>query len=152
MHKAMWAAARTVSTTGLAGASVLHAVWATGSPWPARDKKHLAEAVIGSPGTAPGTVPTLVVAGGTAGAAFLASGVVGDGSVQRLGLRAVGTVMLMRALLGGDATLAAMGLPPAGRKFRLLDNRFYRPLTGLLGISLWLASLARQRQGAFASC
>ncbi|WP_314138927.1 DUF3995 domain-containing protein [uncultured Plantibacter sp.] len=145
MREVAGTVARILSTTGLAGVSVLHAVWATGSPWPAKDEKTLAEAVIGSHGPMPGVAPTLVVAGGTAGAALLASGALGEGRVQRLGLRAIGTVMLMRALFGGNAAIAAMGLPPAGRTFRQLDSHFYRPLTALLGVSLWLSLRAPKR-------
>lgn len=141
--------ARIISAAGLAGVSALHVVWASGSPWPARDRKSLAEAVVGSHGPMPGVAPTLMVAGGTAGAALLASGVMGDGHMQRLVLRGMGTVMLMRALLGGGPALAAMGLPPAGRTFQRLDNRFYRPLTALLGVALWLSARAPKRSDAF---
>lgn len=142
MRNATGTAARILSITGLAGVSLLHVVWAAGSPWPAKDKKQLAEAVIGSHGPMPGAAPTLVIAGGTAVAALLASGAAGDGRVRWLVLRAMGTVMLLRALFGGDSALAAMGLPPAGRTFRRLDNQFYRPFAALLGVSLWLSSRA----------
>lgn len=53
--------------------------------------------------------------------------------------------MLMRALFGGNAAIAAMGLPPAGRTFRQLDSHLYRPLTALLGVSLWLSLRAPKR-------
>ncbi|AZS39628.1 hypothetical protein CVS54_00941 [Microbacterium oxydans] len=57
----------------------------------------------------------------------------------------MGTVMLARAILGGDAALSVLGRPPAGGRFRRLDNRFYRPLTAVLGVLFWLA--ARERHG-----
>jgi len=131
--------ARVVSTAALMALSVLHAVWASGSPWPAKNKKQLGEAVVGSDGPMPGVTPTLVVAGGTAAAALLASGALGKGPAQRLALRGMGTVMVLRAVSGGGPALAAMGLPAAGRTFRQLDARVYRPLAALLGASLWLA-------------
>lgn len=140
MRRAAAVAARAVSAVGLAGVSALHLVWASGSPWPARDDKRLAEAVIGSHGAMPGVAPTLVVSLGTAGAALVASGAVGRGSAQRLALRSAGAVLLARAVLGGGVALSAMGLPPAGATFRRLDRRIYRPLTAVLGVALWLAS------------
>lgn len=144
MQYAVGIAARAISTLGLGCVAVLHVVWATGSPWPARDGKRLAEAVIGSHSDQPGAVPTLVVAGGTAGAALLASGALGDGRLQRLGLRAMGTVLLARGVLGGEAALAAMGMPRPGRTFQRLDRRVYRPLTIVLGAALWVSSLSRR--------
>ncbi|WP_307482270.1 DUF3995 domain-containing protein [Microbacterium trichothecenolyticum] len=131
-----------MSTTALAGVSVLHVMWASGSPWPAKSKKQLGEAVIGSDGPMPGVTPTLVVAGGTAAAALLASGALGEGPARRLALRGMGAVMAMRAVIGGGLALAAMGLPAPGRTFRDLDNRLYRPFAALLGVSLWLAAHA----------
>lgn len=74
--------------------------------------------------------------------ALLASGALGAGRVQRLGLRALAAVMLARALVGGNPALAAMGLPPAGPLFQRLDRHFYRPVTALLGVSLWLSARA----------
>lgn len=129
-----------IAVSGLAALSGLHAVWATGSSWPAKNAEQLAEAVVGQAIEMPATAPTAVVSAGAAVASLLASGALGDGSVQRLGVRVIGTAMLLRAALGGNVALAALKLPPSGEKFRTLDRRFYRPFAALIGVSLWLAA------------
>ncbi len=133
-------AARVVGTAGFAALAVLHAIWAAGSPWPAKTRDELAQAVIGQPQAMPGTAPTAVVAVASAGSSLLASGALGRGRLQRLGVRAAGAFLLLRASLGGDATLELMGMPPAGERFLRLDRRYYRPFAAILGLSLWIAA------------
>ncbi|MCW1248621.1 hypothetical protein ODZ83_00115 [Acaricomes phytoseiuli] len=58
--------------------------------------------------------------------------------MQRFGLPALGTALLARAALGGEAALALLQQPPPAETFRDLDQRYYRPLAALLGVSLWL--------------
>lgn len=132
--------ARVVSVTGLVALSAVHVVWAMGSPWPAKNTARLAEAVVGQAVDMPAADPTAVIAVGAAGAGLMASGALGDGRLPRLGMRALGTVMLLRASLGSDAALAALRLPPSGETFRRLDRRYYRPFAAVLGVSLWLAA------------
>ena len=136
----MRVAARVVSVTGLAALSAVHVVWAAGSPWPAKNRARLAEAVVGQTVEMPAAGPTAVIAVGAAGVGLMASGALGDGRMPRLAMRALGTVMLLRASLGGDAALAALRLPPSGETFRRLDRRYYRPFAAILGVSLWLAA------------
>jgi pseudouridine-5'-phosphate glycosidase len=88
--------ARVIAAVGLGGASVLHGVWAAGSAWPARSRRDLAQAVAGSD-TAPGTVPTTVIAVGLAGAAVLVAGAFGDRRVVVWTRRVVGAGLLARA-------------------------------------------------------
>ena len=102
---------------GLLGLSVLHGIWVSGSPWPAKDSKQLAEAVVGQTVEMPAAAPTAVVAIGAAGAGVLASGALGNGRIQRAGLRAMGLGMLLRAVFGGGVALALLSLPPAGGTF-----------------------------------
>ncbi|MFF7294162.1 DUF3995 domain-containing protein [Microbacterium sp. NPDC008134] len=135
--------ARTTSVIGLSSLAALHAIWASGSPWPAQSPKRLAEAVVGQKVTMPSAAPTAVVAAGTAGAALAASGALGNGRLIRIGLRSLSMVMLLRAALGGDAALAALGMPPAGKRFQRLDRRWYRPFAAILGAALWLSSRRR---------
>lgn len=137
--------ARIVSVTGLAAISALHAVWASGSPWPAKNTAALAEAVVGQAIEMPSAAPTAVVAVGTAGTALLAAGALGHRPVRRLALGGMGTVMLLRAVLGGDAALAALRLPRSGGTFRRLDRRYYRPFAAVLGVALWVASAGSAR-------
>lgn len=140
MRRTTLVTARAVSASGLAAISAMHLVWATGSAWPAKTAAQLADAVVGQATEVPGPIPTATVAVGAAGASVVASGVLGTGRTQRLALSAIGTALVFRAILGGDAALAALGLPPSSTTFRRLDRRFYRPLAGLLGTAMWVAS------------
>lgn len=129
-----------IGVAGLLSLSALHGVWAMGSPWPAKSPKQLAEAVVGQAVEMPGAAPTAAVAFATAGAGLLAAGALGDGSVQRRGLRLIGSGLILRAILGGDAALTVLKLPPAGEQFRILDRRYYRPFAAVLGLSLWVVA------------
>lgn len=140
--------ARAVSVAGLAALSALHVIWASGSSWPAKSTERLAEAVVGQTVEMPGRLPTAVIAAGAAGAACLVSGGLGERGIARFGARFTGTAMLLRAVLGGDVALAALGLPPSSQTFRRLDRRYYRPFAALLGGALWIASSRDRKHGA----
>lgn len=152
MRRALTTSARLIGSTGLAAVAALHVVWAAGSSWPAKNKKQLAEATIGSTIEMPSAGPTLVVAAGTGAAAAVASGTLGNGCVQRTGLRLMGTALIARSVLGGEAALALLGLPESGKKFRELDERYYRPLTLVLGGALWVAASSPRKGRAAKSC
>lgn len=143
MRRAFTTSARVIGFTGLAAVSALHVAWAAGSPWPAKNKKKLAEATVGSTIEMPEAGPTLIVAAGTGTAALLATGVLGNGHMQRTGLRLMGSALVLRSVLGGEAALAVLGLPESGKKFRELDEKYYRPLTAVLGAALWVAGAKR---------
>ena len=138
--------ARIVSAVGMFAVAALHAVWASGSSWPAKNQKKLGEAVVGQSKVLPDPAATAVVAAGAAGAGLLATGALGRGRLARLGLRLVGTVMLLRAILGGDTALTVLGLPPAGKTFQRLDQSYYRPFAAVMGVSLWIASFWGRRK------
>ncbi|MGN7965979.1 DUF3995 domain-containing protein [Microbacterium sp. 22179] len=151
MHSGVRLLARVVGATGLASIAALHAIWASGSPWPATSSEELAEAVVGQSVEMPSAAPTAVVAAGAAGAALLTAGALGSGRPVRLALHGIAAAFLARALLGGGAALTALRLPPAGTRFRRLDARWYRPFSALMGISLWVStpsSRGRIRRGA----
>lgn len=137
MNRSMRVLARVVAFTGLAAISVLHVMWATGSSWPAKNSKQLAEAVAGQSTEMPAAAPTAVVAAGTAATSMLATGILGDGRIQRKSLRAISLFMLLRAALGGEVALKVLQLPPAGERFRSLDRRYYRPFAAVMGLALW---------------
>lgn len=128
--------ARLTGWAGLTAAGALHAIWATGSSWPAKNPKRLAIAVVGNPDAMPDARATWVVAGAAFLGGAISAGGLGEGRAA-VGIRwAMGAGLLARAFLGGDAALSALGLPPAGGRFRELDRRYYRPLFGLLGAAL----------------
>lgn len=129
--------ARIVGWAGLTAAGALHAVWASGSPWPAKDSKQLGEAVVGSSKARPDTRATWVVAGTAFCGAGVAAGGLGEGRVA-VGLRRLmGLGLCARAIAGGDVAVKALRLPPAGKRFRKFDWRYYRPLFGLIGVAIF---------------
>lgn len=131
---------RFVGWAGLTGAGVLHAIWASGSPWPAKNRKQLGEAVVGSSKALPSDTATWAVAGAAFAGGAVAAGGLGEGRAA-VGLRRLmGLGLLARAAAGGDAALAVLGLPPAGKRFRELDRRYYRPLFGVLGLAVLLGA------------
>ncbi|HIY64878.1 MAG TPA: DUF3995 domain-containing protein [Candidatus Agrococcus pullicola] len=134
-------ALRLIGWAGLTAAGALHAVWASGSSWPARNKKELSRAVVGNSKALPDANATLVVAGAAFAGGAIAAGGLGEGRIA-IGLRRImGIALLARAAAGGDAALTLLGLPEkAGKRFRELDRRYYRPLFGALGLSVLLSA------------
>lgn len=131
---------RFVGWAGLTGAGALHAIWATGSSWPAKNSKRLSEAVVGSSKALPSPTASSAVAGAAFAGGAIAAGGLGEGPAA-VGLRRlIGIGLLARAAAGGDAALAVLGLPPAGKRFRELDRRYYRPLFGVLGLAILLGA------------
>ena len=88
----------------------------------------------------PPAAPTAVVALGSAAAAIASAGGWGHGRIVRGGMRALGSVMLLRAALGGRAALALLGMPRPRERFLHLDRRWYRPAAAVLGVSLWVSA------------
>lgn len=119
---------------GLTAAGVLHAVWASGSPWPARDAKRLSEAVVGNAKAMPDASATATVAALALAGGAIAAGGLGQGRAVVALRRLMGSGLLARAILGGDAALRVLRLPPSGQRFRDLDRRLYRPLFATLGL------------------
>ncbi|MGY1745024.1 DUF3995 domain-containing protein [Blastococcus sp. SYSU D00695] len=110
----------------LGGAAVLHAVWATGSAWPARDRRRLAEHVAGTE-EFPAPAACLTVAGLLAGAAAVVARRA-PGPPARAARACVAGVFAVRGVAGmGGATGALVPWTPSPR-FVELDRRFYGPL------------------------
>lgn len=132
--------ARIVGWAGLTAAGALHAVWASGSPWPAKDVEQLGEAVVGNAEAMPDARATWVVAAAAVCGGAIAAGGLGEGRVA-VGLRRlIGLGMCVRAALGGGPALKVLGLPPAGEEFRELDRRYYRPLFGVIGWAIFASA------------
>lgn len=128
--------ARLVGWAGLTAAGALHAIWASGSPWPAKSPEQLGEAVVGGSDAMPDSRATRVVSGAAFAGGFLAAGGLGEGRLAVGVRRLMGAGLLARAVFGGEAALSVLGLPPGGETFRELDRRYYRSLFGLLGVAL----------------
>ncbi|UOQ61351.1 DUF3995 domain-containing protein [Leucobacter rhizosphaerae] len=127
--------ARTVAATGLLAVAGVHAVWASGSTWPERNRRRLSEAVIGHASVEPGRGATAAVAAGAAAGGIIAGGALGDGRGIVATRRAIGLALLARGILGGNTALISMGLPEGGKRFQELDERLYRPLCLVLGVA-----------------
>lgn len=110
-------------------------MWATGSPWPARSRDALADAVTGSrTGLPPAPVTVAVGAGLLAAGVGTATGAVPR--VQNVVRGVVGAGLLARAALGGARTTRLLGMPAPSETFLRLDARAYRPLVAVLGIAM----------------
>ncbi|QBE49551.1 DUF3995 domain-containing protein [Leucobacter triazinivorans] len=132
--------ARLIGWAGFTAAGALHAVWASGSTWPAKNAKRLRAAVAGSAKAAPSPEATWAVSGAAFTAGAVVAGGLGEGRAA-VGLRRlIGLGLLARAAAGGEAALALLGLPAAGKRFRELDRRFYRPLFGVLGLAVLIGA------------
>lgn len=141
---------RALAAVGLLGVGALHAAWAAGSSWPARDRRTLAEAVVGSPAMPPAAA-CAVVAIGTGAAGALVAGV---GAQRRLAIaarRAAGLALIGRGLAGGIAAGRMLRLPSPNARFRHLDARYYRPLCCALGLATLLSSRQRSANRAKSS-
>lgn len=129
--------------------SAIHAYWAFGGKWPGASERELVNIVVGIGERMPPVVVTLAMAIALGLMAFIpliASGLMDDGPLARLGLvtalpwllAGVAAIFLLRGLL----TLAAKFFPKviAGRheRFVEMDARFYGPLCLVIGAAyLW---------------
>lgn len=136
--------ARTIGTLGLAAIGGVHAAWAKGSSWPAKNHKRLAKAAVGSSKGLPDEQAVAGVAVGSFVGSALAAGAFGEGRLVVGVRRLLGLCLLARGMLGGDAVLGAMGLPPGGKRFQALDERYYRPAATILGIALLIGARSRK--------
>lgn len=136
-----------VAVAGLAGAAVVHAMWATGTNWPGTDRVDLARKVVGGD-VFPSDAATWVVVGMLTGATAVVAASIGrfrSLRVDRLvtlaasciagafALRAIGGIVI-----SGSALMAGSSEPFAPR-----DLLVYSPLCALLAVAT--AALAMQR-------
>lgn len=125
----------------LCAGGLLHAVWAFGIWWPARNEDQLVAAVVGvrDAERMPGAVPCLLVAAGLLAAAALPwlphHGVFGRWSGSVAGVLAA--IFAIRAVL---VLLPAWRRATAHEPFATLDRRFYAPLSLLLALAFWVLS------------
>ncbi len=133
---------RFIAWAGLTGVGALHAAWAAGSSWPAKNDRELARAVAGDK-RMPAPEPTAGIAAAALVGGAIAGGATGEGALPVALRRGAGLVLLARGALGGNAALALLGRPEGGKRFVELDNRYYRPLCAVLGIALLIGARNR---------
>lgn len=116
----------------LSGIAVVHAAWAFGMVWPAKDEKALADTVVGTPGLTkmPGRAATLIAACAIAAAGFSA---LWSADMIALPLpdwirTAAAPVLLLIFGLRGLATYIAGSVWPRAEPFATLDRRYFAPL------------------------
>lgn len=125
-----------VAGLGLLGAGAMHALWAAGVTWPARDAVGLARAVVGV-STLPSPGACLAVAGLLGvGAALLELARRGH-PLGRVGAVAVGAVLALRGL--GGVVVSGVGFANPTAPFRSLDLAVYSPLCLVLAWATWRA-------------
>ena len=137
--------ARAISWAGLTGVGALHAIWAAGSPWPAKNRKRLALATVGSTPEMPSTAPTAFVAVAALAAGAVSAGALGEGRLVTGIRRLIGCALLIRGLVGGSTALAVLGMPKPSSVFTDLDNRYYRPLCLVLALASFVGASRRTR-------
>lgn len=139
--------ARSIGSTGLLAVGALHLVWASGSPWPAKNTKRLSEAVVGSSNIVPGVAATVGVAVAALGSGLVAGGALGEerGAVALRRLMGIG--LLARAVVLEPLLMDALGLPVSGKRFKKLDRQYYRPLCAVLGVSLLVGARDHDTDG-----
>jgi hypothetical protein len=125
------AAAGTLTTLGL-----LHAVWATGSAWPARDRHRLANLVAGTE-TMPSPARCAAVACGLATSGALVAGLGGEHSIARVARAVVCGAFLVRGGAGLTGTTHHLVSWTPAAEFVRRDRRWYGPLC--LGIGAAIA-------------
>jgi hypothetical protein len=116
-----------LAAAGLGGLAGLHAVWATGTPWPLADRAALADAVAGR-SRFPSTAACLGVAGLLAGAAGVVAGRPRRyPRMRRAAAAGVTAALAIRGALGlaGRTDLISPGA--TSDRFRTLDRRLYSP-------------------------
>ena len=126
------AAAGTLGALGL-----LHAVWATGSAWPARDRHRLAELVAGTE-TMPGRASCTAVACALATSAALVAGVGGEHSLARVARAGIASAFLARGGAGLTGTTHHLVSWTPAAELVPRDRRWYGPLC--LGIGAAVAA------------
>ena len=132
---------RTVSFAGpaaagaLAALAALHAAWATGSAWPARDRRRLAQLVAGTE-EMPGRAQCTVVACGLATSSALVAGLGDEGSIARVARGMVCGAFLGRGGAGlTGSTQQLVSWTPAP-EFVRRDRRCYGPLCLGIGVAV----------------
>lgn len=143
--RALRTLARLVSWGALTGVGIVHLVWASGSPWPARNQAELASAVVGGD-RVPSTASCAAVGAGAVITGAVTGGALGEGRAV-VGLRRmVGLGLLARAAVGGGVALDVLGLPAPSDRFRELDKGYYRPLFAVLGIAVLIGAQRQRRK------
>ena len=135
--------ARPAAAGTLAALAALHALWATGSAWPARDRRRLAQLVAGTE-RMPGRVPCTAVACGLAGSSAVVAGLGGEGSIARGARGVVCGAFLVRGGAGVTGSTQHLVSWTPAPEFVRRDRRWYGPLCVGIGVAV-ATKLARIR-------
>lgn len=118
--------------------SLMHAAWAFGAVWPAKDERALVDTVIGTPGLTkmPGRAVTLIVAAAIAAAGFSAlwsAGLIALPLPEWIRVAAAPVLCLIFGLRGFGTYLAGSKWPRT-EPFASLDRRLFAPLCLFLAL------------------
>lgn len=126
----------------LAGASGMHALWGTGSAWPARDRTELAELVVGTEDF-PGSGACFAVAAVLAGSATVAA-VAPRGAGGRAARAGVAGVFAIRGVAGLTGSTGRLVPWTPSKRFVDRDRRAYGPLCVLIAALVSVDLLVRR--------
>lgn len=126
----------------LAAAPGMHALWGTGSPWPARDRRELADLVVGTEDF-PDSGACFAVAAGLAGAAMVAA-VAPDGAGGRAARAGIAGVFAVRGVAGLTESTGRLLPWTPSKRFVYRDRRGYGPLCVLIAALVSVDLLIRR--------
>ncbi|HYP47366.1 MAG TPA: DUF3995 domain-containing protein [Thermoleophilaceae bacterium] len=136
------------SSAGLLAIAGLHALWATGSPWPLRDSRELADKVAGRPGDFHSPAECLAVSGLLVTASALVAGAPrGSPRLSRIGAAGVIAVLTTRGALGLAGRTDVLAPGASSERFRRIDRRVYSPLC--LALAAGALPALRRRDSGF---
>lgn len=135
--------ARGIGSTGLLAVGALHGVWASGSSWPAKNSKQLAQAVVGDSKGMPEPNVSAGIAAAAVSSGLIAGGAFGEGRLVVALRRLMGLGLIASAVVSDETVLEAIGYSPKGKRSKELNQRYYRPVLAVLGVAVLLGA----RQG-----
>ena len=126
----------------LAALTVLHVAWGSGSAFPFRSRRELADAVVGSAFVPPPTACFAVAGALATGTALVVDVIPLPAPVRRASLLALAAVFGLRSALGFSGKTALVSPGSDSELFVRLDRRIYAPIC--LGLSIGsVASMGR---------
>lgn len=131
-----------LTSIALVTLALLHFLWGKGSSLPFRDRKKLADAVIGSSRVPPPSACFAVAGALTCGAALVTNVFPAPGPVRRSGVLIMAAVFGSRGALGLAGKTGLVSPGSDSETFLRLDRRVYSPLC----LTLALGSLLSMRR------
>ncbi len=119
--------------------AALHVAWGLGSSFPFRERRELADAVVGAASVPSPTSCFAVAALLAAASATLTEAIPMSPSLRRLALTFLTLVLALRSALGFTAKTSLLSPASVSSRFQGLDRRYFAPLCLALALGSWAA-------------